>query len=84
MATFRGFFANSCTDECDAILAAYVNRSDVGIEGKKGKLYLIIFCLFAVLSVSGMTLAAVIAEREQAEHEREQLAREQTTMEARL
>jgi PAS domain S-box-containing protein len=39
---------------------------------------------FAVLSVSGMTLAAVIAEREQAEREREQLVREQATMEARL
>jgi PAS domain S-box-containing protein len=39
---------------------------------------------FAVLSVSGMTLAAVIAEREQAEREREQLIREQAAMEARL
>ena len=39
---------------------------------------------FAVLSVSGMTLAAVIAEREQAEREREQLVREQAAMEARL
>jgi PAS domain S-box-containing protein len=39
---------------------------------------------FAVLSVSGMTLAAVIAEREQAEREREQLVREQATMETRL
>lgn len=39
---------------------------------------------FALLSVSGMTLAAVIAEREQAEREREQLVREQAAMEARL
>jgi PAS domain S-box-containing protein len=39
---------------------------------------------FAVLSVSGLTLAAVIAEREQAESERERLAREQASMEARL
>ena len=39
---------------------------------------------FAVLSVSGMTLAAVIAEREQAERERELLVRKQAGMEARL
>jgi PAS domain S-box-containing protein len=39
---------------------------------------------FAVLSVSGMTLATVIAEREQAEREREQLVRERAAMEARL
>src|SRR5882762_9821865 len=39
---------------------------------------------FAVLSVSGMTLAAVIAEREQAEREREQLVRKQAAMEVRL
>src|SRR5271169_5835872 len=39
---------------------------------------------FAVLSVSGMTLAAAIAEREQAEREREQLVGEQAAMEARL
>ena len=39
---------------------------------------------FAVLSVSGVTLAAVIAEREQTEREREQLVREQATMETRL
>src|SRR4029077_12100820 len=39
---------------------------------------------FAVLSVSGMTLAAVIAEREQAQHERERLVREQAAMEARI
>jgi PAS domain S-box-containing protein len=39
---------------------------------------------FAVLSVSGMTLAAVIAEREQAEREREQLVRKQVAMEERL
>lgn len=38
---------------------------------------------FAVLSVTGMTLAAVIAEREQAQREREQLVREQAAMEAR-
>ena len=39
---------------------------------------------FAVLSVSGLMLAAVIAEREQAERERERLVREQAAMEARL
>jgi PAS domain S-box-containing protein len=39
---------------------------------------------FTVLSVSGITLAAAIAEREQAEGERERLAREQAAMEARL
>ncbi len=39
---------------------------------------------FAVLSVSGMTLAAGIAEREQAEKEREQLVRKQAAIEARL
>ena len=39
---------------------------------------------FAVLSVSSMTLAAVIAERKQAELERELMVREQAGMEARL
>jgi PAS domain S-box-containing protein len=39
---------------------------------------------FAVLSVSGMTLAAVITEREKAEKERERLVRKQAAMEARL
>ena len=39
---------------------------------------------FAVLSVSGMTLATVIAEREQAKLERERLVREQATLETRL
>ena len=39
---------------------------------------------FAVLSVSGMTLAAVITEREQAERARELLVRKQAGMEARL
>jgi PAS domain S-box-containing protein len=39
---------------------------------------------FAVLSVSGMTLSAAIAEREQAERERELLIREQAGMEVRL
>jgi len=39
---------------------------------------------FAVLSVSGLTLAAVIAEREQAESERERLTREQAAIEVRL
>jgi PAS domain S-box-containing protein len=39
---------------------------------------------FAVLSASGMTLAAVIAERERAERQREQLVREQAAMETRL
>jgi PAS domain S-box-containing protein len=40
--------------------------------------------LFAVLAVSGLTFAAVITEREQAESEREQLIREQVAMDARL
>jgi PAS domain S-box-containing protein len=39
---------------------------------------------FAVLSVSGITLAAVIAEREHAERERVQLVRKQAAIEARL
>jgi len=39
---------------------------------------------FAVLSVSGMVLAAFTAEREHAQDERERLAREQAAMEARL
>jgi PAS domain S-box-containing protein len=39
---------------------------------------------FAVLSVSGMALAAVIAERERAQSERERLVREHAGMEARL
>ncbi|HJS98852.1 MAG TPA: MASE1 domain-containing protein [Terriglobales bacterium] len=39
---------------------------------------------FAVLAVSGLTLAAVIAERERAENEREQLVREQAAKEAQL
>ena len=39
---------------------------------------------FAVLSVSGLALAAAIAEREQAERKREQLVRAQAAMEARL
>jgi PAS domain S-box-containing protein len=39
---------------------------------------------FALLSLSGMTLAAVIAERERAEREREELVREQASWEARL
>src|SRR5882724_4273094 len=39
---------------------------------------------FAVLAVTGMTLGAVIAEREQAELERERLVREQAAMETRL
>ena len=45
---------------------------------------LLLTVFFAVLSVSGMTLAAVIAEREQAEREREQLVRQQAAMQARL
>ena len=45
---------------------------------------LLLTVFFAVLSVSGMTLAAVIAEREQAEREREQLVRKQAAMQARL
>jgi PAS domain S-box-containing protein len=40
--------------------------------------------LFAVLSVSGLALAAVIAERERAKSDREQLIREQTDVETRL
>ena len=40
--------------------------------------------LFAVLTVSGLTLAAVITERERAEAEREQLIGAQTAMETRL
>jgi PAS domain S-box-containing protein len=39
---------------------------------------------FAVLSVTGITLASVIAEREKAQHEREQGVREQGALEARL
>ena len=39
---------------------------------------------FAVLSVSGITLAAVIAERQHTERERLQLVRKQAAMEARL
>jgi PAS domain S-box-containing protein len=39
---------------------------------------------FAVLSVSGMTLAALIAEREEAEREREESIRSQAAMGARL
>jgi len=40
--------------------------------------------LFIVLSLSGRTRAAVIAEREQSEHARAQLIRERTATEARL
>jgi PAS domain S-box-containing protein len=40
--------------------------------------------LFTVLAVSGLALAAVIAERERSEAERQYLARVQTEMEARL
>ena len=39
---------------------------------------------FAVLAVSGMTLATVIAERQLADRDRERLVREQAAMEARL
>jgi PAS domain S-box-containing protein len=39
---------------------------------------------FTVVSVSGMLLAALIAEREHAQDERERLVREQVAMEARL
>ena len=39
---------------------------------------------FAVLSVSGLSLAAVIAEREHAEREREQIVNKHAEMEARL
>jgi PAS domain S-box-containing protein len=39
---------------------------------------------FAVLSVTGLTLASVIAEREQAQREREQGVREQGALEARI
>jgi len=40
--------------------------------------------LFAVLAVSGLALGAVIAERERAKSDREELIREQTAVEARL
>jgi PAS domain S-box-containing protein len=40
--------------------------------------------LFAVLAVSGLSLAAVIAERERAEGEREKLIRRQAALETRL
>src|SRR4051812_12587772 len=40
--------------------------------------------LFAVFTVPGLALAAVIAERERAEGDREELIREQAAMEARL
>jgi len=40
--------------------------------------------LFAVLAVSGVALAAVITERERAESDREDLIREQATVESRL
>jgi PAS domain S-box-containing protein len=40
--------------------------------------------LFAVLAVSGLTLAAVVSERERVKSERERLIREQTGIEARL
>jgi len=40
--------------------------------------------LFGVLSVSGLPLAAVVAERERVKTERERLIREQSAMEARL
>ncbi len=39
---------------------------------------------FAVISISGLTLAAVIAERERAENEREQLVRRESQREAQL
>jgi PAS domain S-box-containing protein len=39
---------------------------------------------FGVVSVTGLILAAVCAERERAVHDREQLAREQAALEARL
>ena len=39
---------------------------------------------FAVLSVTGITLASAIAEREQAHHEREQSIRERAVLEAKL
>jgi PAS domain S-box-containing protein len=40
--------------------------------------------LFTVLSISGLSLAAVIAERERAEREHDALIREQAAMESRL
>jgi PAS domain S-box-containing protein len=40
--------------------------------------------LFAVLSISGLVLGAVIAERERAKNDREQLIREQAAVETRL
>jgi PAS domain S-box-containing protein len=45
---------------------------------------LLLDLLFVVLSVSGLTLAAVITERENTEAERQRLVREQVAAEARL
>jgi PAS domain S-box-containing protein len=45
---------------------------------------LLLDVLFVVLSVSGMTLAAIIADREQAEKEREQFVRKQAAMQVRF
>jgi two-component system, chemotaxis family, CheB/CheR fusion protein len=45
---------------------------------------LLLQAFFGVLSLSGLTLAAVIAEREDLESEREQLIRDQVLREARL
>ena len=45
---------------------------------------LLLDVLFVVLSVSGLTLAAVITERENTEAERQRLVREQVATEARL
>jgi PAS domain S-box-containing protein len=45
---------------------------------------LLLDVLFTVLSITGLSLAAVIAERERAEREHEALIREQAAMESRL
>ena len=45
---------------------------------------LLLDVFFGVVSVTGLILAAVCAERERAVHDREQLAREQAALEARL
>jgi PAS domain S-box-containing protein len=45
---------------------------------------LLLDVLFVVLSVSGLTLAAIIAERDQAENEREQIIHQQAAMQTRF
>src|SRR5580704_6608300 len=45
---------------------------------------LLLDVLFVVLSVSGLTLAAIIAERDQSENEREQIIHQQAAMQTRF